>query len=98
MNIYNKFLVRVREATRQKRIVWTRNTDGEFVASGKIPLIIRQIVPLMAGPTETVGPQAFEVLAANVSFTAWNGSECCDIIREILAEAFPEWALQRDQV
>ena len=86
------------EATRQKRLEWTRNGDGEFVASGRLSLVIRQIVPLVAGPTETIGPQAFEVLTANVVFTAWDGSECCSIIRSILAEAFPDWASQRDLI
>ena len=98
MNIYHEFLSRVLEATQKKRIEWTKNADGEFIGSGRISLVIRQIVPLVAGPTETIGPQAFEVLAANVMFTVWEGSECCTIVRDILAEAFPPWASQRDLI
>ena len=98
MNIYQAFLSRANQATRQGHITWTKTPDGEFIGSGRISLVVRQIVPLVVGPTETIGPQAFEVLAGNVMFTAWNGSECCDIIRSMLAEALPDWAEQRDLI
>jgi len=88
----------VHEATQKKRIQWTKNPKGEFIGSGGMALVIRQIVPLVATPTETIGPQAFEVLAANVMFAVWDGSQCCTIVRDILAEAFPDWASQRDLI
>src|SRR4051794_4221091 len=92
MNIYHEFLSLVREATLQRRIKWKKNEHDEFVARGKIEVVIRQIIPFVAGPNETIGPQAFEVQAANVIFTSWSGSECSDIIHDILGEAFPDWA------
>lgn len=98
MSIFQEFLTRVRDATQQNRLKWRKNSDGDFVATGGISLVIRQIVPLIAGPTETIGPQGFEVQTANVNFTVWDGTDCCDVIRDILATAFPEWAQQRKHI
>lgn len=98
MNIYKDFLNSVYEATKQKQLSWSRKEKGEFVANGKISITIRQVVPLVAGPTETIGPQAFEIAAASVSFTVWDGTESCDIVRDILAQGLPEWAIHQRHV
>ena len=98
MSIYKDFLNGVYKATKQKRVSWSKKEKGEFVGSGIISLTIRQVVPLVAGPTETIGPQAFEIEAANVSFTVWDGSENCELVRDILAQGLPEWAMQKNHV
>src|SRR5438270_13938443 len=96
MNIYKQFLSKLYRATRAKRLSWASDGPGNFVSTGSGRVVIREIAPLVAGPTETIGPQGFEVLAGDVIFTAWSGSETCDLIRGILAAGFQDWADHQD--
>ena len=98
MRIFQEFLSQVLKATEQGRLQWQKNSGAEFSTTGRNLLVIRQITPLVAGPTETIGPQGFEVQVAGVSFAVWEGSECCVVIREILAKSFPEWEFQQKQI
>jgi hypothetical protein len=95
MNIFDQFLLSVLRATKEKRLTWTKTDYGEWAASGKVSVIIRQVVPLVAGPTETIGPQAFEVEAAGVCFAVWDGCESSHMVRDILSAGLSDWSSHR---
>lgn len=97
MSIYNDFLKGLHKATKNGRLTWVQK-GSEFVGNGLASVKIRQVVPLVAGPSETIGPQAFEIEAANVSFTVWDGTEGCDLVRSTLGLAFPQWKRQNQSI
>ena len=98
MSIYRDFLKAMFEATKQQRLLWKEERPGEFVTKGAISVTIRLVAPLVAGPTETIGPQAFQIEAGRLSFSVWDGSENCDLVRDTLASGIPEWGKQQKQV
>jgi hypothetical protein len=80
------------EATRRGSLKWRQAGPEEFEASGPLEIKVVQVTPLIAGETDTAGPQAFEVTAERVCFYVWDGSVGCELVRQILSAGLASWA------
>lgn len=92
MSTIDAMLEAILSATRDGRLVWTQSCPQEYLGKGPVEVIIREVAPLVDDDPETVGTQAFELTVNSWINYFWSGTTGGDLIVEILAAGFPQWA------
>lgn len=94
-DLTEKMLRSVLAAIRKGTLRWSQYAPDQFHSTGALAIEIRQITPLIAGDTETAGPQAFQIDVEGVCASFWAGSTGGELIAEILATGIESWAGHR---
>lgn len=78
-------------ATQKGKLVWEQSSAGEYLGTGPMTVVIKEVCPLVAGDPETVGVQAFELEVGRMFLYFWSGTPGIYLIQQILAAGLPDW-------